>query len=73
MTPRKLLEFRQRLKLTQAEFAEYVGAAPNTVARWERGELGMRPSTERLLKLLMEQTDLTTPTITEPTAKKRRK
>jgi len=67
MTPQQLRQFRQRLRLTQATFAECVGVAPNTVARWERGELGMRPSTERLLELLVQHTDLTTPRITAPT------
>jgi DNA-binding transcriptional regulator YiaG len=65
MTPRQLREFRQRLGLTQAEFADCISVAPNTVARWERGELGMRASTEKLLEILMQQTDLTTPTIPE--------
>ncbi len=32
---------RERLGITQAELAEAVGAQPNTVARWERGELGI--------------------------------
>ena len=32
---------RERLGLTQAALAEAVGVHPNTVARWERGELGI--------------------------------
>ena len=32
---------RSRLGLTQAALAEAVGVAPNTLARWERGELGI--------------------------------
>ena len=32
---------RERLGLTQTELAEAVGVRPNTVARWERGELGV--------------------------------
>ena len=70
MTPRQIKDFRQRLKVTQVQFAKFLSVAPNTVARWERGELGMRPSTERLLELLVQQTDLTKPTITEPTTTK---
>jgi transcriptional regulator with XRE-family HTH domain len=66
MTPRQLIEFRKRLGLTQKAFAKHIGVAPNTVARWERGEIGMRPSTERLLQLLVQQTDLTTPAIAVP-------
>ena len=29
------------VRLSQARFAELVGVAPNTVARWERGEMTM--------------------------------
>ena len=32
---------RERLGLTQAALADAVGVQPNTVARWERGELGV--------------------------------
>ena len=40
---------RERLGLTQREFAKAVGAQPNTVARWERGELGISaPMTDRI-------------------------
>ena len=54
MTPAYLRRLRRRLRLTQAELAALLGVAKNTVARWERGELGMQPSTERLI-LLVEQ------------------
>ena len=55
MTPRDLRQLRHRLGLSQAGFAALVGVAPNTVARWERGELGMRPTTDRLIRLLTAQ------------------
>ena len=45
-------ELRRDLGLSQSEFARLVGVAPNTVARWERGELGMRATTARLIELL---------------------
>ena len=61
MTPRQLREFRQRLRLTQAQFAEAIGVTGNTVARWERGEVGMRATTARLIEMLMQDTDLTNP------------
>ena len=32
---------RRALGLTQVELAEHLGVSPNTVARWERGELGV--------------------------------
>ena len=41
---------RTRLGLTQKALAERVGVNSNTVARWERGELGVSPGmTDRLL------------------------
>jgi DNA-binding XRE family transcriptional regulator len=51
---------RNRLGLSQAEFAKEVGVAPNTIARWERGELNMRPAMEMSIKRLCKDTDLTT-------------
>ncbi len=59
MTPNRLRELRKRLGLTQEAFAKRVGVAPNTVARWERGEIGMKQTTERLIELLCQNTDLT--------------
>jgi len=64
-----LRQVRKRLGLSQAGFAERIGVATNTVARWERGELGMRPSTARLIEMLAQQADMTT----KPTNKKGRK
>ena len=37
----RIKPLRQRLGLTQRALAEAVGVHPNTVARWERGELGI--------------------------------
>ena len=52
MTPTALRQLRRRLGLSQARFAALVGVASNTVARWERGELGMKPTTARLIQLV---------------------
>ena len=41
MTNAELKSLRTRLGLTQAALAEAVGVVPNTLARWERGELGV--------------------------------
>lgn len=44
----QILELRVRLKMTQEAFAEHLGVARNTVARWEmganlpRGPVGVR-------------------------------
>ena len=53
MTPPELRGLRRRLKLSQSGFAALVGVTANTVARWERGELGMRPTTVRLIELMV--------------------
>ena len=52
MTGKELRRRRQQLKLTQAELATLIGVAKNTVARWERGEMGMSNTTAKLLDLL---------------------
>lgn len=43
---------RNRLRLTQAALAVKIGVASNSVARWERGEMRIRESAARLLRLL---------------------
>lgn len=63
MLARQLREFRQRLGITQVAFAEAIGVAPNTVARWERGELNMRASTAKLIEMMMRNADLRKPEI----------
>ena len=41
MTNAELKSLRTRLGVTQAALAQAVGVVPNTLARWERGELGV--------------------------------
>lgn len=52
MTGSELRRIRKRLGLTQAALAERIAVATNTVARWERGELPIRETTARLIRLL---------------------
>jgi DNA-binding transcriptional regulator YiaG len=52
MTPKEIRRLRQRLELSQSGFAEIVGVTTNTVARWERGEMGLRTTTVKLLEIL---------------------
>ena len=52
MTGDQLKRLRKRLGLKQADLAEKVGVHANTLARWERDELPIRPAMERLLKLV---------------------
>lgn len=46
---------RKRLELTQAQLAELVGLTPNTIARQERGEVGIKEPLARLVRVLAEQ------------------
>jgi transcriptional regulator with XRE-family HTH domain len=50
MKAEELRKIRERLGWTQAELAEAVGVAPNSVARWERGEMAIRESAARLIQ-----------------------
>jgi len=50
MTPAALRAIRRRLGWTQVELAEALGVASNTVARYERGELGIPEPTARLIE-----------------------
>jgi transcriptional regulator with XRE-family HTH domain len=52
MTGAQLQRLRARLKLTQAKLAEQLGVHWNTLARWERGEVPIRPPIARLLRTL---------------------
>ena len=73
MTPSDVRRFRRQLGLSQAGFAAKVGVTANTVARWERGELGMRSTTVRLLQLLAAEANRQRPRQTPvPPATRRR-
>lgn len=49
MTGKELKAIRTSLKWTQGEMAAAVGVAGNTIARYERDELGIKESTTRLI------------------------
>jgi len=55
MTGDEVRRIRRRLGLTQVEFAKLVGVHSVTVSRWETGELGLRATSEKLLRLLAAQ------------------
>ncbi len=55
MDGRELKRIRRRLKVTQVGFAEQIGVAPNTVARWERDERAITEPLARLIRLLAGQ------------------
>jgi transcriptional regulator with XRE-family HTH domain len=52
MTGDEVRRIRQRLGLTQAELSERLGVAANSVARWERNEMRIRPTAAALLRLM---------------------
>src|SRR5438094_4765780 len=55
MTGSQVRQLRQQLDLTQVQLGELVGVSGNSVARWERNELGIRESAARLMRLLAQQ------------------
>lgn len=55
MTPAALRAIRRRLGWTQAELAEAIGIASNTVARYERGELGIPEPTARFVERIQKE------------------
>jgi DNA-binding transcriptional regulator YiaG len=56
MTGKQIQTIRLRLGLTQAELAEKLGVARNTVTRWESETIGIKESAARLLQLLAKET-----------------
>lgn len=55
MTGRSLRSARRRLGLTQAELASVLGLHPNTIARYERGELRTPVVVEAAVRWLLEK------------------
>jgi transcriptional regulator with XRE-family HTH domain len=55
MTGSQLRRIRTRLKLTQVELAEKIGVHANSVARWERDEVGISEPVARLVRVLARQ------------------
>ena len=57
MTADALCRLRRRLRLSQTELAAVVGVPANTIARWERGEMQMRPAMDRLVRLTIAEAE----------------
>ena len=55
MTGDEVRRVRRALGMTQRTFAEAVGVARNTVARWERDELTVGSTAAILIRLLGER------------------
>lgn len=52
VTSHEFRSIREQLNLTQAQLADSLDVQPNTVARWERGELPISRVTEFALRYL---------------------
>jgi transcriptional regulator with XRE-family HTH domain len=52
MTGKELRRIRRQLGLSQAALAALAGVHPNSIARQERGEMGIREPLARLIHLL---------------------
>ncbi len=50
----ELRRIRQRLGLSQSQFAEQLGITTSSVARQEQGVIGISGSTAKLARLLLE-------------------
>jgi len=50
---RELRRIRKGLGLTQAALGEQLAVSANTVARWERNEVGISPAMEKLIRLVV--------------------
>ena len=55
VTGAELRRLRKQLVLSQAKLADLVGVTRNSIARQERGEIGIREPLARLLRLLASQ------------------
>ncbi len=54
MTGAELRRLRQRLKLTQAELAAWMGTTTASVSRWESGERTISELVSRYITLLVK-------------------
>ena len=53
MTGKQLRVIRKRLRWTQAQIAEAVGVTSNTLARWERDEVGIGEPIARFIQTVI--------------------
>lgn len=49
--------FRERLRLSQADFEQLLGTGPKTVVRWERGTVTQSSTADTLMRVLMKHPD----------------
>src|SRR5262249_50177460 len=53
LAPAEIRFLRKYLGWSGADFAEHMGATPETVSRWENGKLAMSPQADRLLRTMV--------------------
>ena len=53
LTPAEIRFLRTTLEWSGRELADHMGAAPETVSRWEHGKTPMGPQADRLLRLMV--------------------
>jgi putative transcriptional regulator len=54
MTGKELRQIRKGLGLTQQQLAARIGVTSNSLARWERGEVGISEPVARLVRVLAQ-------------------
>jgi len=55
MSGKELLKIRKQLKWTQAQLAGAIGVTWNTIARWERDEVGIGEPAARLIRRILAE------------------
>ncbi len=55
MSDKELLKIRKQLKWTQAQLAGAIGVTWNTIARWERDEVGIGEPAARLIRRILAE------------------
>lgn len=55
MTGKELRALRHSVKLSQSQMAKEIGCDKNTVARYERDEVGIREPIVRLVNFIVEK------------------
>jgi putative zinc finger/helix-turn-helix YgiT family protein len=55
LSPEKIAEIRQRLRLTQSELENVLGTGPKVVVRWESGKVIQGGGHDNMLRLLDRQ------------------
>jgi putative transcriptional regulator len=57
MSAEQIRELRQRLGMTQLEFANEIGTTPTSVSRWESGKVKPQGVALKALRKLAERAD----------------